>query len=143
MRAAEMPSVAGQYVSSIFDLAHNMSRRTSFVSSRPQSRLVRASWNKRSGGKDPYGKDDGTAKIDRAKVKRDDAAAVSWWKDDIAKRACFGGSRVLVTGAGPVGLMGALMATQRGFEVHVSLPPAATGSPAGWRVRRRSAASAG
>jgi glucose 1-dehydrogenase len=39
--------------------------------------------------------------------------------DDIAKRACFGGSRVLVTGAGPVGLMGALMATQRGFEVHV------------------------
>lgn len=38
----------------------------------------------------------------------------------IAGRACFGGERVLVTGAGPVGLLGALMAVQRGFEVHVT-----------------------
>jgi threonine dehydrogenase-like Zn-dependent dehydrogenase len=37
----------------------------------------------------------------------------------IAHRACFGGERVLVTGAGPVGLMGALMAVQRGLETHV------------------------
>ncbi len=75
---------AGQYVSSIFDLAHNTSRRTSFVSSRPQTKLVRTSWNKRSGGKDPYGKDDGTAKFDQVKMARDDAAAVSWWKDKTA-----------------------------------------------------------
>jgi glucose 1-dehydrogenase len=39
--------------------------------------------------------------------------------DEIAARACFGGERVLVTGAGPVGLMAALMAVQRGFELHV------------------------
>lgn len=75
---------AGQYVSSIYDLAHNISRRTSFVSSRPQSRLVRESWNRRSGGKDPYGKDDGTAKFDQVKLKRDDAAAVGWWRDKAA-----------------------------------------------------------
>ena len=76
---------AGQYVSSVFDLAHNLSRRTSFVSSRPQSKLVRESWNKRSGGKDPYGIDDGTAKFDQVKTLRDDAAVVSWWRDKMAK----------------------------------------------------------
>lgn len=75
---------AGQYVSSIFDLAHNTSRRTSFVSSRPQTKLVRESWNKRSGGKDPYGKDDGTAKFDQVKMARDDAASVAWWRDKMA-----------------------------------------------------------
>ena len=77
---------AGQYVSSVYDLAHNMSRRTSFVSSRPQSKLVRGSWNKRSGGKDPYGIDDGTAKFDQVKTLRDDAATVSWWKGKTATR---------------------------------------------------------
>ena len=77
---------AGQYISSIYDLTHNLSMRTSFVSSRPQATLVRQSWNKRSGGKDPYGKDDGTAKIDQLKVKRDDAAAVGWWRDKMVKR---------------------------------------------------------
>ncbi len=75
---------AGQYVSSVFDLAHNLSRRTSFVSSRPQSKLVRESWNKKSGGKDPYGVDDGTAKFDQVKTLRDDAAVVSWWKSKMA-----------------------------------------------------------
>ena len=77
---------AGQYVSSVYDLAHNLSRRTSFVTSRPQSKVVRQSWNKRSGGKDPYGVDDGTAKFDQVKSLRDDAAAVSWWKGKMAKR---------------------------------------------------------
>jgi len=75
---------AGQYVSSIFDLAHNLSRRTSFVSSRPQSKLVRESWNKKSGGKDPYGVDDGSAKFDQVKTLRDDAAVVSWWRDKMS-----------------------------------------------------------
>lgn len=78
---------AGQYVSSIFDLAHNTSHRTTFVASRPQTELLRRSWNTKSGGKDPYGKDDGTAKIDSFKVKRDDAAAVGWWREKIARRA--------------------------------------------------------
>jgi threonine dehydrogenase-like Zn-dependent dehydrogenase len=37
----------------------------------------------------------------------------------VAARACTGVHRVLVTGAGPVGLMAALLAAQRGHEVHV------------------------
>ncbi|HEX8123687.1 MAG TPA: glucose 1-dehydrogenase [Solirubrobacteraceae bacterium] len=37
----------------------------------------------------------------------------------IAARACFAGERCLVVGAGPVGLLGALLAVQRGYELHV------------------------
>ncbi len=80
-------SSAGQYVSSIFDLAHNNSQRTTFVAARPQAQIVRRSWNRKSGGKDPYGKDDGTAKLDSFKVARDDATAVGWWREKIARRA--------------------------------------------------------
>jgi threonine dehydrogenase-like Zn-dependent dehydrogenase len=39
--------------------------------------------------------------------------------DRIRDRACSAHERVLVTGAGPIGLLAALMATQRDFEVHV------------------------
>jgi glucose 1-dehydrogenase len=39
--------------------------------------------------------------------------------DRIAARACMPLERVLVTGAGPVGLMATLMGVQRGFEVRV------------------------
>ena len=39
--------------------------------------------------------------------------------DRINARATIGPERVLVTGAGPIGLLAALLATQRGFEVHV------------------------
>ncbi len=37
----------------------------------------------------------------------------------IGGRACFAARRVLVTGAGPIGLLAALLAVQRGYEVHV------------------------
>jgi threonine dehydrogenase-like Zn-dependent dehydrogenase len=37
----------------------------------------------------------------------------------IADRACAVHERALVTGAGPIGLLAALMGVQRGFEVHV------------------------
>ena len=37
----------------------------------------------------------------------------------IGARACFAPERVLVTGAGPIGLLAALLAVQRGLEVHV------------------------
>ena len=37
----------------------------------------------------------------------------------IGARATFAPRRVLVTGAGPIGLLGALLAAQRGYEVHV------------------------
>ncbi len=39
--------------------------------------------------------------------------------DRIAARAVWRPSRVLVTGAGPIGLLAALLARQRGLEVHV------------------------
>ena len=77
---------AGQYVSSMFDLAHNLSNRTMFFSSRPDTQLVLRSWNRKTGGKDPYGIDDGPAKIDTFKIKKDDATAVGLWRERIAKR---------------------------------------------------------
>ncbi|TGN64639.1 hypothetical protein EXE59_12200 [Nocardioides eburneiflavus] len=84
---ATVHSSAGQYVSSVFDLAHNMSNRTMFLSSRQATQLVLRSYNRKTGGKDPYGVDDGTAKIDTFKIKKDDATAVGQWRDKIAKRA--------------------------------------------------------
>jgi len=39
--------------------------------------------------------------------------------DRIRDRACAPHGRALVTGAGPIGLLAALMGVQRGFEVHV------------------------
>jgi len=39
--------------------------------------------------------------------------------DRIATRACSDHGRALVTGAGPIGLLAALMGAQRGLEVHV------------------------
>jgi threonine dehydrogenase-like Zn-dependent dehydrogenase len=39
--------------------------------------------------------------------------------DRIARRACSDVATVLVTGAGPIGLLAALLAVQRGHEVHV------------------------
>jgi glucose 1-dehydrogenase len=39
--------------------------------------------------------------------------------DRIRARACAPHERVLVTGAGPIGLLATLMGVQRGFEVHV------------------------
>ena len=39
--------------------------------------------------------------------------------DRISTRACSAHERALVTGAGPIGLLGALMGAQRGLEVHV------------------------
>ena len=39
--------------------------------------------------------------------------------DRIGARACSDAERVLVTGAGPIGLLAALLARQRGFDVHV------------------------
>jgi threonine dehydrogenase-like Zn-dependent dehydrogenase len=39
--------------------------------------------------------------------------------DRISTRACSAHERALITGAGPVGLLGALMGAQRGLELHV------------------------
>ena len=39
--------------------------------------------------------------------------------DYISKRAFFVRGKVLITGAGPIGLMACLLGVQRGYEVHV------------------------
>jgi threonine dehydrogenase-like Zn-dependent dehydrogenase len=39
--------------------------------------------------------------------------------DRILARACTGAENAVITGAGPVGLLGALLAVQRGYETHV------------------------
>jgi glucose 1-dehydrogenase len=52
----------------------------------------------------------------------------------IGARACFDARRVLVTGAGPIGLLAALLAVQRGYEVHVL--DRVTGGPKPELVRR-------
>jgi hypothetical protein len=57
-----------------------------FASSRQENQLVLRSWNRKSGGKDPYGVDDGTAKIDRFKIMRDDSKSVGWWRDTIERK---------------------------------------------------------
>ena len=46
--------------------------------------------------------------------------AKAWQQiERIGGRSCFDARRVLVTGAGPIGLLAALLAAQRGYEVHV------------------------
>ena len=54
----------------------------------------------------------------------------------IGGRACFDARRVLVTGAGPIGLLAALLAVQRGYEVHV-LDRVDRGPEAGARAAAR------
>ena len=61
-------------------------------------------------------------KLGRAGVLTEPTSVVAkaWEQiDRIAQRACSEHKTVLVTGAGPVGLLAALLATQRDFEVHV------------------------
>ncbi|MDP9070970.1 MAG: glucose 1-dehydrogenase [Actinomycetota bacterium] len=60
----------------------------------------------------------------------------------IGRRASWHPSRVLVTGAGPIGLLGALLARQRGLEVHV-LDRATTGPKPGLVARLGAAYHAG
>lgn len=72
------PSVhaaAGQYVSSIYDMAHNLGMRTGFYSGDPRSRLVGKTWDSSLAGTDRYGVDNGRTKIDDHLVSRTDADA--------------------------------------------------------------------
>jgi threonine dehydrogenase-like Zn-dependent dehydrogenase len=62
------------------------------------------------------------SKLDLAAVLLEPASVLAKaWEhiEHIARRALWQPKRLLVTGAGPVGLMAALFGAQRGFEVHV------------------------
>jgi hypothetical protein len=56
---------AGHYVSSVFDLVHNLGRRTAYLASNSELALVNRSWDGVNGGLDPYGEDNGRDKISR------------------------------------------------------------------------------
>jgi hypothetical protein len=67
--------VAGKYVSSVYDLVHNLGGTTTFVSSRGQFAAVDRTWGQ-DGGVDKYLPDNGTDKIDDFTITKDDATAV-------------------------------------------------------------------
>jgi hypothetical protein len=56
---------AGHYVWSMFDVVHDFGRSTAFYASRPGVDPIAMSWDARYGGLDPFGLDNGRAKIDR------------------------------------------------------------------------------
>ncbi|WP_028659702.1 endonuclease/exonuclease/phosphatase family protein [Nocardioides insulae] len=66
---------AGRYVSSVFDLVHNLGWGTSLFSGDPRARLYTRSWGRQYGGRDPYGRDNGRGKFTNAKVTDNDARA--------------------------------------------------------------------
>ena len=83
-------------------------------------------------GRDGYGAERVTLEVDYAVavgpglgelgvlVEPASVLAKAWDQiDRIRARACEAHERVLVTGAGPIGLLAALMGVQRGFEVHL------------------------
>ncbi|NPC95952.1 alkaline phosphatase family protein [Nocardioides sp. zg-DK7169] len=67
-------AASGRYVSSTFDLVHNFGLRTALLSTHPRTALIARSWDAANGGADPYGVDNGRAKIDLVQRHPDDAA---------------------------------------------------------------------
>ena len=67
-------AASGRYVSSTFDLVHNFGLRTALLSTHPRTGLIARSWDAANGGADPYGVDNGRAKIDTVSRHADDAA---------------------------------------------------------------------
>ncbi|NYD40973.1 alkaline phosphatase family protein [Nocardioides panaciterrulae] len=66
----------GRYVSSVFDLVHNLGRSTALFGSRDELDVVARSWDGTNGGTDPYLPDDGRDKIDTYSNGKDDVAVV-------------------------------------------------------------------
>ncbi len=64
-RGEVVRTTAGRYVSSVFDLVHNQGGRTYLAANRNRIDMVDRSWDATHGGRDPYGFDDGTDKVDR------------------------------------------------------------------------------
>jgi endonuclease/exonuclease/phosphatase family metal-dependent hydrolase len=76
-RGGTVRSLAGRYVSSVYDVVHNFGRATALFSSKPRMGLVARSWDEANGGLDPYGEDDGSAKISRVVETTDDRQLVT------------------------------------------------------------------
>ncbi len=84
-RGPSVHAAAGQYVSSVYDMAHNLGLRTAFFSGYPRSVLVPRTWTGTNAGTDSYGADNGRAKISIRKVGTDNEAVVAA-RTDLAER---------------------------------------------------------
>lgn len=67
---------AGTYVSTMFDMAHNNGLSTGIYSSSAVTAPLRSSWSATNGGPDPYGVDNGRAKISRYSANATDPKTV-------------------------------------------------------------------
>ena len=68
---------ARQYVSSVFDMAHNLGLTTSLYSGDTRAAMLVRSWNAQHGGLDSVGRNNGRRKFSTALVARKDSTAVS------------------------------------------------------------------
>lgn len=84
-RGTTVHAAAGQYVSSVFDMAHNLGLRTAFFSGDPRSALVLRTWASRHAGTDGYGANNGRVKISIRKIGDDDEI-VAAARTDLAER---------------------------------------------------------
>ena len=78
---------AGQYVSSMFDIAHNLDMSTALYSGDERAALLTRSWNAKNGGTDSYGRNNGRKKISTAVVSSRDSIAVAAARKQLAKSA--------------------------------------------------------
>ncbi|WP_028642541.1 alkaline phosphatase family protein [Nocardioides sp. URHA0020] len=79
-------AAAGQYVSSVFDVAHDLGLTTSLYSGDPRAGLLVRSWNARHGAADPYGRDNGRRKLSAAVVSSRDSVASAAARKRLATR---------------------------------------------------------
>lgn len=77
---------AGQYVSSVFDIAHNLGMRTALFSADPNAALARRTWDSSAAGRDSWGVDNGRYKIDAVLTGRSDADTLTAARTSIATR---------------------------------------------------------
>ncbi len=78
---------AGQYVSSIFDVAHNLNLTTGLYSGDSRARFLVRSWSSQHGGADSWGRNNGRRKLSVARVGDNDAAAGSAARAQLARKA--------------------------------------------------------
>lgn len=64
---------AGTYVPSVFDVVHDRGRRTALYTSKDKFAIYNRSWNRRHGGRDTVGRDNGRDKIDRFTYRENEA----------------------------------------------------------------------
>lgn len=85
--SATVHRAAGRYVTSMFDVAHDVGMTTGFYSGDARSNLLVRSWNSRNGAADRIGKNNGRGKFNRVVVGDRDNAAFRAARKQLAKSA--------------------------------------------------------